>query len=107
MTHEPLQPAAEQSIDESALLQQFFKMRVTVRAGFGLLPDLQNVQQHQQVEDADHPQEGAGNTGADDSADVLQLRQLSLDGRGRKRNGDRQTKHNGRVAERKEESDTQ
>ena len=51
-------------------------MGVVVRASFRLMPDLQYIKQHQQIEDADDPQKYPGYARADNSSNILQLWQL-------------------------------
>src|SRR5882757_4036265 len=51
-------------------------MRMVMSAGLGLLPDLQYIEQDQQIQDARNPEKSAGYTGADHSTDALQLWQF-------------------------------
>src|SRR5580700_7196073 len=76
---------------------------MTISTALGTLPDLENIQQHEQVQDADDPQEDARDARTHDAADVLQPRELLLDRCGSERNGDSQCKHDRRVAEREKE----
>ena len=57
MIHQSLQPPAEEPVEKPALQEECLEVRMTVRAGLCALPDFEDIQQHQQVQDADDPQE--------------------------------------------------
>jgi hypothetical protein len=105
--HELLQASAEQAIEQAALLQQRLEMGVAVSARFRRLPNFQDIQQYQQVENADDPEEGTRDACADDGAHVFELRQLGFDGGRRKCNADRQGEYHRRMAQGEEKTDAE
>ena len=74
---EPLQPPAKQAIDESALRQQFFQVDMAVLPRLRLAPQLEDIEQDNEIEDPDQKEERAGYAGADDAAEVLELGQFA------------------------------
>jgi hypothetical protein len=50
-----LQPTAEEAIHEATPQEQLLEMLVAVATRLGLLPDPENVQQHQKIQNTDNP----------------------------------------------------
>src|SRR5450631_3549540 len=73
----------------------------------GLPPYLEDVQQHEEIENTDHPEERAGYAGADDAAQIMQARQITLDGRRSKDDGYGKCEDDRRMTQRKEEPDAE
>src|ERR1700692_2433351 len=107
MVHQFLQPPAKESIDQAPLSEQELKVCMAVCSGLGLLPDFQNVKQHQQIEYSNDPQERPGDARTDHAAKILENGQLSLDCRGRVGDRNSENHYDGRMAEREEKSNAQ
>jgi hypothetical protein len=104
---EPLQPPAKQAIEESALRQQCFQVDMAVLPCLRLSPQLEDIEQDDEIEEPDQEQEGAGHAGADDAAEVLERGQCVLDGRCDEDDADGKGEHDRRMTQRKEEADAQ
>jgi hypothetical protein len=70
---EPPRPPAEQPVHKAPLQQQLLEVLAVVAARLDLTPELDDLQQHDQVQDADQPQEHARHAGTDDAADLLEV----------------------------------
>jgi hypothetical protein len=70
-------------------------------------PDADDSKQYDQVEDSDDPEEDSGDTGAHDAAEVLPFVEARLDSSGGDGKTKRQSEHDGGVAQREEEADSE
>src|SRR5262245_9583564 len=82
-------------------------MVVVVPPALRLAPRLEDVEQHEEVQNSYHPEECAGDRRPDDCTDLAQLWKLFLHDRRSDDGRDRQTHYDGRMPKREEESDTQ
>ena len=57
MVHQSIEAAAEDAVDQTASKQYVFQMRMAVRAALASVPDLENVEQNEEIENTDRPQE--------------------------------------------------
>ncbi len=103
--HQPEQ-AAEQAAEEAAPGEQQVEVFVVIApAGLYAPEGLKDRDQHHHVHQRDGEQEGGGDNGADDAAEILQGQKLCLDGKGGDRHHRRQRHHDAGMAEREEQAD--
>ena len=65
-------PLEEEAAHQPLALQRVLELLLVVDAALHLPEDAEDVEQHDQVEQPDHDQEGAGDGRADVAADVLE-----------------------------------
>src|SRR6516165_5844314 len=78
-----------------------------VRAGPCLPPHAKDVEENQEIENADDPEKGARDRGTGYNAEVFQRWKLIPDDRGSESNADRETQDNCGMPEREEEANPQ
>ena len=104
--HEGEQPA-EDSVDETSRVEHRAERVVVVilAMAFHGAEDPDHVHKHDRVEHRGENQEHSGNRGADVSADLLERSHMRLSPLGRQSQKQRHEEHDGRMAQREEESD--
>ena len=96
----------EEAAHQPLVLECFFELLLVVDALLHLAEHPEHVEQHDQIEKTDQEQEGAGDRCADVAADVLEARNLRIDGLRRDRQARGEREDDRRVAKREEEADT-
>ena len=107
MFDDPLQAPTEESVHQPPLCEQRIEVRMIMATRGGKPPHLEDIEQHEQIEDTDEPKEHTRDARADKGSDVPQLGQLLLHGRRREHDGEREDADDARMAEREEEADAQ
>ena len=97
----------EEAVHEAAVEQPRLEPCVIVGAALHLAEDAQDVDEHEQVEDADDAEEGPRDARPDGSAVLLERRDPRADGLRREREPRREREDDRRVSEREEEADAE
>ena len=96
--------ADEEPVHEAAIEEALLEPLSVVGAAAHLLEDAQDVEQDEQVEDADDPEERARDARPDVATPVLEARDARVDRLGGEREGEREAEDDRRVSEREEEA---